>query len=221
MLDTFYQPFHKGVEYTIENAERVSGERELGIDPKTGKKVIARMGRFGPMVQIGEQSDDENDKPKFAKLKPNQSISTITFDEAMACFALPRVVGQFEGKDLTVNIGRFGAYVAHDGKFYSLKKTHDPYTVTADEVLAVIEEKRNSILRVFEGTDVSIVVGRWGPYIKAGKKNVKLPKDADVKKIKLEEIMPLIEAAPEAKPRGWGARAAAKKATKTTTKKKK
>ena len=158
------------------------------------------------MVQIGAASEDESEKPKFSKLKPNQSISTITLEEALECFALPRVVGQFEDKDLTVNIGRFGAYVAHDGKFYSLKKTHDPYTVTSAEALEVIEEKRNSILRVFEGTDISIVVGRWGPYIKAGKKNVKLPKDADVKKLKLEEIMPLIEAAPEAKPRGWGAR---------------
>ncbi len=211
MLDTFYKPFHGIVEHTIENAERVSGERDLGIDPKSGKKVIARMGRYGPMVQIGESTEDENDKPKFSKLKPNQSISTITLEEALECFALPRVVGQFEEKDLTVNIGRFGAYLAHDGKFYSLKKTHDPYTITSAEAIEVIEEKRNSILRVFEGTDISIVVGRWGPYIKAGKKNVKLPKDADVKKIKLEEIMPLIEAAPEAKPRGWAARKKAKK----------
>ena len=211
MLDEFYKPFHGIVEHTIENAERVSGERDLGIDPKSGKKVIARMGRYGPMVQIGESTEDENDKPKFSKLKPNQSISTITLEEALECFALPRVVGQFEEKDLTVNIGRFGAYVAHDGKFYSLKKTHDPYTITSAEAIEVIEEKRNSILRVFEGTDISIVVGRWGPYIKAGKKNVKLPKDADVKKIKLEEIMPLIEAAPEAKPRGWAARKKAKK----------
>ncbi len=211
MLDEFYKPFHGIVEHTIENAERVSGERDLGIDPKSGKKVIARMGRYGPMVQIGESTEDENDKPKFSKLKPNQSISTITLEEALECFALPRVVGQFEEKDLTVNIGRFGAYVAHDGKFYSLKKTHDPYTITSAEAIEVIEEKRNSILRVFEGTDISIVVGRWGPYIKAGKKNVKLPKDADVKKIKLGEIMPLIEAAPEAKPRGWAARKKAKK----------
>ncbi len=204
MLDSFYKPFHEVVEHTIENAERVSGERELGVDEKTGKKVIARMGRFGPMVQIGEASDDENDKPKFAKLKPNQSISTITFDEAMALFALPRTVGVFEDKDLVIGEGRFGPYVVHDKKFYSIKKGSDPYTMTMDQAIAVIEEKRSSVLRTFDGHDMSIVEGRWGPYLKAGKKNVKLPKDCDVQKISVDECLALAEAAPEKKAGGWG-----------------
>ena len=118
MIDDFYIPFKKDVENTIENAERIKGERELGIDAATGKKVIARMGRYGPMVQIGDVSDEE--KPRFAKLKNTQSIETISFDEAMELFKLPRNPGQFEDKDVTVNIGRFGPYIAHDRKFYSL-----------------------------------------------------------------------------------------------------
>ncbi len=204
MLDSFYKPFHEVVEHTIEHAERVSGERELGVDEKTGKKVIARMGRFGPMVQIGEASDDENDKPKFAKLKPTQSISSITFEEAMALFALPRTVGQFEEKDLVIGEGRFGPYVVHDKKFYSIKKGNDPYTMTMEQAIGVIEEKRSSILRTFDGHDMSIVEGRWGPYLKAGKKNVKLPKDCDVQKISVDECLALAEAAPEKKAGGWG-----------------
>jgi len=204
MLETFYKPFHETVEHTIENAERVSGERDLGIDPKTNKKVIARMGKFGPMVQIGESGDDA-DKPKYAKLKPNQSISNISLEEAMELFGLPRTVGMFEEKEVVIGEGRFGPYVVHDKKFYSIKKGNDPYTLTLDEALAIIEEKRNSVLRVFEGHDMSIVEGRWGPYIKAGKKNVRLPKDANVQAIPLDELLAMVEAAPEKKG-GWGAK---------------
>src|SRR5450631_3693636 len=136
MIDDFYLPFKKDVDKTIETAERISGERELGIDAQSGKKVIARMGRYGPMVQIGDVSEEE--KPRFAKLKNTQSIETISFDEAMELFRLPRILGQFEEKEVTVSIGRFGPYIAHDKRFYSLAKEFDPYTITFDETIPII-----------------------------------------------------------------------------------
>jgi DNA topoisomerase-1 len=206
MLATFYKPFKETVDTTNETAERVSGERDLGIDPKTGKPMIARMGRFGPMVQIGKASDDEQDKPKFAKLKPNQSINTITLEEALSLFDLPRTVGVFEDTDVVIGEGRFGPYVVHNKIFYSIKKGIDPYTITLEEALAVIDAKRSSVLRVFAGEDISIVEGRWGPYIKAGKKNIKIPKGEDYNSLSLAEIKVLVDAAPEAKARGWGAK---------------
>ena len=119
-IDGFYKPFKIDVDNTLENAERAKGERELGTDASSGKKVLARMGRYGPMVQIGEANDEE--KPKFAKLKSNQSIETITLEEAMELFKLPRNLGKFEGEDVTIGIGRFGPFIAHDKKFYSLKQ---------------------------------------------------------------------------------------------------
>src|SRR5690606_16764475 len=124
MIDEFYQPFHENVEQTMEHAGRVKGERELGEDPESGKPGVARLGRFGPMVQIGNVEDEE--KPRFAKLRPTQSIETISFEEAMELFKLPRKLGLFEGEDVVVNIGRFGPYAQHMGKFYSLKKEMDP-----------------------------------------------------------------------------------------------
>src|SRR5690606_3198148 len=125
-----------------ENAGRVKGERALGTDPASGKPVVARLGRFGPMVQIGTTEDEE--KPRFAKLRPQQSIETITFEEAMELFRLPRTIGTFEDHDVVINIGRFGPYAQHDGKFYSLKKEMDPYTVELDEIAPLIEEKRKA-----------------------------------------------------------------------------
>ena len=143
MIDDFYTPFKKDVENTIEKAERISGERELGTDPATGKKVIARMGRYGPMVQIGDTGNAE-DKARFAKLKNTQSIETISFEEAMDLFRLPRTLGLFEEKEVTVNIGRFGPYIAHDNKFYSLGKEFDPYTISLEEASPIISEKRTA-----------------------------------------------------------------------------
>ena len=151
MIDDFYLPFHENVEHTIETASRAKGERELGVDPVSGKPVVARLGRFGPMVQIGLSAaapakddapkvkakkgapapvvaEDTGEKPKFAKLRTNQSIETITLEEAMELFRLPRNLGAFEGEDVVVNIGRFGPYAQHAGLFYSLKKEMDPYT---------------------------------------------------------------------------------------------
>jgi DNA topoisomerase I len=197
MIDDFYIPFKKDVEKTIETAERIKGERELGVDPNTGKKVVARMGRYGPMVQIGSVDDEE--KPQFAKLKTGQSIETISFDEAMELFKLPRTLGQFEGKDVVVNIGRFGPYIAHDGKFYSLGKDFDPYTISLDEAAPIVVEKRDAkekrTIKVFEKEKIQVLRGPYGPYIKQGLRNYKLSKEQQerVADLSLEEVLKTIE----------------------------
>jgi DNA topoisomerase I len=198
MIDEFYIPFKKDVENTIENAERISGERDLGIDPVTGKKVIARMGRYGPMVQIGDTSNTE-DKARFAKLKNTQSIETINFDEAMELFKLPRIIGQFEGSDVSVNIGRFGPYIAHDKKFYSLGKEFDPYTISLEEATPIIAEKREAkeqrTIKVFEKEKIQLLRGPYGPYIKQGLRNYKIPKEKQETAVdlSLEEVKTIIE----------------------------
>ena len=197
MIDDFYLPFKKDVESTIENAERIKGERELGIDPLSGKKVLARMGRYGPMVQIGDVNDEE--KPRFAKLKNTQSIETISFEEAMELFKLPRVIGQFEGQDVQVNIGRFGPYIGHDKKFYSLAKEYDPYSISLDEAIPIIIEKRaakeKQTIRVFEKEKIQLLRGPYGPYIKQGLRNFKIPKDKqeNVAELTIDEIQKMIE----------------------------
>ena len=180
MIDDFYLPFHESVEHTIENAVRAKGERELGLDPQSGKPVFARLGRFGPMIQIGVVTE-EGEKPRFAKLRTNQSIETITLPEALELFRLPRNIGQFEGEDVVVNIGRFGPYAQHAGQFYSLKKEMDPYTVELAEVSPLIEDKRKSKaeseVKVFEKEKIRILKGPYGPYIKQGLRNYKIPKE--------------------------------------------
>ena len=199
MIDTFYSPFHTQVELTIENAGRAKGERELGVDAISGKPVVARLGRFGPMVQIGGTEDEE--KPRFAKLRATQSIETITFDEAMELFKLPRKIGVFEGEDVVVNIGRFGPYAQHAGKFYSLKKEMDPYTVELEEVGPIIVEKRKaaeeSTIKIFEKEKIKILKGPYGPYIKQGLKNYKIPKEKieTPEALTIEEVNAIIEEA--------------------------
>ncbi|WP_295122272.1 type I DNA topoisomerase [uncultured Chitinophaga sp.] len=197
MLTEFYSPFHKDVENTLENAERVKGERLLGEEAGTGKPITARMGRFGPMIQIGKVEDEE--KPRFAKLKNTQSIETITMDEAMELFKLPRNLGVFEGEEVVVNIGRFGPYASHAKQFYSLKKEMDPYTVELEEVAPLIVEKRTAkterTIKVFEKEKIQILKGPYGPYIKQGLRNFKIPKEridaaAD---ITVEEAKAIIE----------------------------
>jgi len=192
MLASFYEPFHVTIEHTLETAERAKGERELGFDAVTGKKVIARMGRYGPMVQIGHQ--DEEEKPRFAKLKASQSIETISFEEAMELFKLPRMLGQFEEEEVSVNIGRFGPYAAHAKKFYSLNKEMDPYTVTLEELTPMIAEKRKAkderTIKVFEKEKIQLLRGPYGPYIKQGLRNFKLSKEQQekVETLTIEEI---------------------------------
>ncbi len=197
MLEEFYNPFHETIEHTLETAERAKGERELGFDAVSGKKVIARMGRYGPMVQIGHQ--DEEEKPKFAKLKPSQSIETISFDEAMELFKLPRTLGMFEDMEVAVNIGRFGPYAAHDKKFYSLNKEMDPYTVTLEELTPMIAEKRKAkderTIKIFEKEKIQLLRGPYGPYIKQGLRNFKLTKEQQekVEELTIEEVKAIIE----------------------------
>jgi DNA topoisomerase-1 len=197
MLEEFYNPFHETIEHTLENAERAKGERELGFDPISGKKVIARMGRYGPMVQIGHQ--DEEEKPKFSKLKASQSIETISFEEAMELFKMPRTLGLFEDIEVSVSIGRFGPYAAHDKKFYSLNKEMDPYTVSLEDLTPMIAEKRKAkderTIKVFEKEKIQLLRGPYGPYIKQGLRNFKLNKEQQekVETLTIEEVKAIIE----------------------------
>ncbi len=197
MLKDFYAPFKKDVDETMETAERISGERELGMDPETGKRIIARMGRYGPMVQIGETTEEE--KPRFAKLKTDQSIETIQLQEALELFKLPRILGDFENEQVQVNIGRFGPYIAHDKKFYSLSKEYDPYAIKLEEAIPIIEEKRKAkderTIKVFEKEKIQLLKGPYGPYIKKGLRNFPIPKEKqeDVQSLSIEEVQAMIE----------------------------
>lgn len=201
VIDEFYKPFHKTVEVAMETSERVTGERLLGTDPESGKPVYSKVGRYGPMVQIGDMSDEV--KPRFAKLRPNQNIETITFEEALILFNLPRILGEFEGKEVKISEGRFGPYALHDGKFYSLKKDQDPYTINfedASELIAIKrEELLNKTIREFSAEGIQILRGQYGPYIKQGKKNVRIPKSIEPEKLTLEECVEMIAKAPEKK----------------------
>jgi DNA topoisomerase-1 len=197
MLKDFYAPFKKDVDNTMETAERISGERELGHEATTGKRVIARMGRYGPMVQIGETTEEE--KPRFAKLKADQSIETINLEQAMELFKLPRVLGEFENEPVQVNIGRFGPYIAHDKKFYSLSKEYDPYEITLDVAIPLISEKRKAkderTIKIFEKEKIQLLKGPYGPYIKKGLKNFPIPKEKqdNVQDLSIEEVQAMIE----------------------------
>lgn len=204
MIRRFYGDFHKDVEDTIETSERATGERDLGIHPESGKPVIARIGRYGPMVQIGASDDEEK---QFASLLSDQSITSITLEEALDLFKLPRQLGEFEGKVVSAAIGRFGPYIRHDGKFVSIKEADgdDPYTISLDRAVEMIQAKREqeakSLIKSWdEEPDIRVIEGRYGPYIKAGKKNVKIPKDKEAETLTLEEVRELVANAPD-KPR--------------------
>lgn len=194
MLKDFYTPFHKLVEHTSENSDRASGERKLGVDPVTGKNLIVRIGRFGPMAQLGDTTTDETDKPKFAGLRKDQRMDTITFQEAMDLFKLPRIVGMFEDKEMKVAIGRFGPYIQHNSKFISLKKEDDPMTVTADRCIELIQAKRQAdidkYIKTFpENPGVQVLKGRFGPYLVIDEVNYKIPKDVDPTTLTLFDCM--------------------------------
>jgi DNA topoisomerase-1 len=203
MLEEFYTPFHKLVEHTTETSERVSGERILGVDPKTKKTVSVRMARFGPVAQLTDPNDPEA-KPEYAGIRRDQKMELLTLEEALELFKLPRVVGTFEDKEIVAAIGRFGPYLRHDGKFISLKKEYDPHTVSEEDAIIIIEAKRVSdaekFIKVFdEDPTFQILNGRWGPYLKAGKKNVKLPKDREPSCFTYEECVELDKNAVETK----------------------
>ncbi|MHC4184087.1 MAG: DNA topoisomerase, partial [Planctomycetota bacterium] len=222
MIDTFYVSFHEKVKITeaIDRSE-VDTSKELGKDPKTGRTVLVRLGPFGPMAQIGTTEElEEKEKPKYASLLKGQLMETITFEEALDLFKLPREVGTYEDKVITAAIGRFGPYIRHDNKFVSLTGDDNPYTVEQDRAIELIEAKRKADAEKFiksfdENPDVQVLNGRYGPYIKVGGKNVKIPKDKEPKDLTLEECLDLAEKAPEKKGRGGRSK------SKTAAKKKK
>ena len=203
MLDEFYHPFHKNVEETIEKSERVSGERILGVDPKTGKQISVRMARFGPVAQLTDLKDPES-KPEYAGLRKDQKLESITIDVALELFKLPRTLGEFESAEVTAAIGRFGPYIKHKSKFYSLKKDYDPHTISLDEAIEVIGVKRiaddEKTIKIFEeNPDYQILNGRWGPYLKVGNKNIKIPKDREPSSFTFDEVLALEKEAEQGK----------------------
>jgi DNA topoisomerase I len=213
MLKDFYKPFHASVEKTSETATRASGERILGKDPKTGKNVLVRIGRFGPIVQIGESDDEDK---KFSSLRKDQLLETITLEDALELFKLPRSLGEFEDKEMVVNIGRFGPYVRHNSQFFSLKKEDDPMTIEPERAIQIILDKReaekNKMIQSFpEQPELFLLNGRFGPYISYEKQNYKIPKGKDPKTMTLDEVMEIVRTT---KPSGKSARAAAKAAAK-------
>lgn len=196
MIDNFYQPFDDNVQETLENAERVTGERELGEDPKTGKPIIARMGKYGPMVQLGSQEEEEK---QYAKLRPNQSIETITLEEALELFKLPRTLGEWEGEEIVANEGRYGPYLRYKGKFYSLKE-QDPLEITYEEAIPFLKEQMEAAkkkeIKTFSEEGIQVLNGPYGPYIKKDKRNYKIPKDKEAEALTLEDCLEIIEKAP-------------------------
>lgn len=207
MIRSFYDPFHQKVDSALNDAERANGVIVLGTDPVSGKELSVKIGRFGPIAQLGEATE-EGEKPQFASLRSGQHLETITLEEALELFKLPRELGNFEGKTVTVAIGRFGPYVRHDSKFISLEKNvDDPYSISLERAIHLIESKRekdlNAIIKVFdENPEVKLLNGRWGPYISYKKNNYKIPKNTDTAKLTLDDCMKLIgkEQAPK-KPR--------------------
>ena len=183
VIDNFYKVFHPIVEQTSAiRTEHKVGERQLGIDPKSGKPVFVKIGRFGPVAQIGESNPDkDNEKPQFATLLKGQSIETITLEEALKLFELPRTVGEYEGKVVVAAIGRFGPFIRHDGKFVSIPKDKNPISITLDEAIELIQQKRekdeNRFIKKFEeDPELEILNGRYGPYIAYKGKNYRIPK---------------------------------------------
>jgi len=199
MLTSFDKSFEPTVDKAMNSRnEHKAGERQLGIDPKSGKPVFVKIGRFGPVVQIG--SAEDKDKPRFAQLPKEQSMEAITLDEALELFKLPREIGEYEGKTVTIGAGRFGPYVLHDKKYTSLPKGTDPMSVTIDEAIKLIEEKRkqeiDKHLKIFaEDEKLEILNGRYGPYLVYDGKNYRLPKSMHehANKLRYEECMEIIK----------------------------
>ncbi len=220
-LQKFWQPFIDLVEHTEKNVSRdeAAQARELGVDPQSGKPVSVRMGRFGPFVQIGTRDDE--DKPRFAGLRPGQKMDTIKLDAALQLFQLPRKLGTTpEGEALEANIGRFGPYVKFGSKYASLKAEDDPYTITLERAIEVVAAKKladaNRIIQDFGIDDIQVLNGRYGPYISDKARNARIPKERDPKTLTLEECRELLAAAPQRPGRGrFGRKAPAKAAAKT------
>ncbi|MER2177610.1 MAG: topoisomerase C-terminal repeat-containing protein, partial [Stenotrophomonas maltophilia] len=186
----------------------------LGTDPKTGKPVSVRLGRFGPYAAIGSTAEDAEDKPKFASLRPGQSMHTISLEDALELFLMPRALGQDKEEDVSVGIGRFGPFAKRGSTYASLKKEDDPYTIDLARAVFLIEEKeeiaRNRIIKEFEGSEIQVLNGRFGPYISDGKMNGKIPKDREPASLTLAEVQKLMEDTGKPVRKGFGKKAAKK-----------
>jgi DNA topoisomerase-1 len=242
LMERFWAPFKQLVDEKTESVDRseASGARELGTDPKTGKPVSVRLGRYGPYVAIGSTAEDEAEKPTFASLRPGQSMHTISLADALELFKLPRKLGQSNDEEVSVGIGRFGAFAKRGSVYASLKKEDDPYTIDLARAVFLIDEKeeiaRNRIIKAFDGSDIQVLNGRYGPYISDGKLNGRIPKDREPASLTLPEVTQLLadtgkpmrgrfgkkavaKKAPAKKAAAEPAKKAAKKAAKKTTRK--
>ncbi len=205
MLESFYSKFHQSVSDTEQvSRQDVNSSREIGVHPVSGKMIIARLGKFGPLVQIGDSEDEEK---QFASLKKGQFIENLTLDDALELFKLPRDVGHFEDKKVVAAIGRFGPYIRHDGAFVSLGKEHDPLSITEVEAIQLIKDKREADAKKFiksfdQDAEIQILNGRWGPYIKKGKDNFKIPKGKEAEELTYAETVEIIENQPDPKKKG-------------------
>jgi len=205
MLESFYGKFHQSVTETeLVSRQDVNSSRDIGVHPVSGKPIIARLGKFGPLVQIGDSEDEEK---QFASLKKGQFIENITLEDALELFKLPRDVGMFEDKKVVAAIGRFGPYIRHDGAFVSLAKELDPLSITETEAIQLIKDKREAdakkhIKSFDEDPEIQVLNGRWGPYIKKGKDNFKIPKDKEAESLTYAQTIEIIENQPEVKKKG-------------------
>jgi DNA topoisomerase-1 len=197
MIAEFYKDFHQTITSTLETSEKASGERYLGTDPVSGRKVYAKLARYGAVVQMGRSNSD--DALSFAKLLPHQSIDTITFEEAMDLFKLPRTVGMLENLPVVVNIGRYGPYVQYDGKFYAVPKTEDLRSISMERCMEIMDAKKRSdqdkavcTIGEWDGDPVSVSVGRFGPYILYRKHFYALPKGTDIHTVSMEQAQDTI-----------------------------
>ena len=216
LMEKFWGPFKELVDDKTESVDRTDAgsARVLGIDPTSGKEISARIGRFGPMVQIGTVDDEE--KPKFASLQPGQSIYSISLEQALKLFDMPRKLGESNGEEVSVGVGRFGPFAKRGTVYASLKKEDDPYTIDFDRAVFLIEEKeeiaRNRIIQQWDGSDIQVLNGRFGPYISDGAMNGKIPKDRDPKTLTFDEATQMLAETGKPVRKGWGRKAATKKA---------
>lgn len=224
LMKDFWTPFHNQVLDKEENVSRseVAQARVLGTHPKSGKEISVRIGRYGPYAQIGTKDDE--DKPKFAGLRPGQKLDSITLEEALELFKLPRILGETpEGEEVAASVGRFGPYIRYGSKFASLTKEDDPYTVTLERALELVAAKKKADaekqIKIFEQEAISILNGRYGPYVTDGNKNAKVPKDKEPGSLSLEECIALLAAAPASRGRGRKKTASKKTSTKKASKK--
>jgi DNA topoisomerase-1 len=195
MLKEFYFPFHSKIEGTLETAKKVKGEKLLGIDPASGFNVYVKIGRFGPMAQLGET--DNTDKPRFAALKKGQSIETITLEKTLELFKLPRILGEFETSEVIVSAGKYGPYIRHNSSFYSLPPQDDPLEVTLERAIEIIHDKKQEEIRKVireytEDTDIKVLNGRYGPYISFKKENYKIPKGKNAADLGYDDVKAII-----------------------------